>query len=90
MVIPVVYNTCMDFGESSLLLQFHTKSDLLIKDTEPGQTQAAENRIVYVLLKLIKDGVLSENEALLDFAYELLELAAEQGMIFPLFLQESL
>lgn len=33
-----------------------------------------------MLLKLIKDGVLSENEALLDFAYELIELAAEQGM----------
>lgn len=32
-----------------------------------------------MLLKLIKDGVLSENEALLDFAYELIELAAEQG-----------
>lgn len=47
--------------------------------TEPGQTQVAENKIAYVLLKLIKDGVLAENEALLDFAYELIELAAEQG-----------
>lgn len=74
----------------SRVCAYNSIPNLLIKDTEPGQTQAAENRIVYVLLKLIKDGVLSENEALLDFAYELLELAAEQGMIFPLFLQESL
>lgn len=52
---------------------------MLTQITEPGQTQVAENKIAYVLLKLIKDGVLSENEALLDFAYELIELAAEQG-----------
>lgn len=58
---------------------------LLTKVTEPGQTQAAENRIAYVLLKLIKDGVLSENEALLDFAYELIELTAEQGMVLSSF-----
>lgn len=50
---------------------------------EPGQTQVAENKIAYVLLKLIKDGVLAENEALLDFAYELIELAAEQGTFRP-------
>lgn len=57
----------------------HLIASLLTKTAEPGQTQVAENRIAYVLLKLIKDGVLSENEALLDFAYELIELAAEQG-----------
>lgn len=57
----------------------HLISSLLTKAAEPGQTQVAENRVAYVLLKLIKDGILSENEALLDFAYELIELAAEQG-----------
>ncbi|ODM21652.1 hypothetical protein SI65_02496 [Aspergillus cristatus] len=58
-VIPVLYNTCMDF--------------------ESAHAQVAENRIAYILSKLIKDGAFSDNEALLDYSYELIELAAEQG-----------
>ena len=47
---------------------------------EPAHAQVAENRIAYILSKLIKDGAFSDNEALLDYSYELIELAAEQGM----------
>jgi hypothetical protein len=34
-------------------------------------------------LRLIKDGLLEDNEALLDFSYELIELLAEQGKAYP-------
>ncbi|KAL4803914.1 armadillo-type protein [Aspergillus unguis] len=57
-VIPVVYNLCVDF--------------------EPAQTQLAANRIVYILLSLIKEDAFRENDALLEYAYELLELVGEQ------------
>ncbi|PLB36983.1 putative GTP binding protein [Aspergillus candidus] len=57
-VIPVVYNTCIDY--------------------EPAQAQLAANRIVYILLSLITKGVFKENEALLDFVYELIDLTGEQ------------
>ncbi|PKX93259.1 putative GTP binding protein [Aspergillus novofumigatus IBT 16806] len=57
-VIPVIYNICIDY--------------------EPAQSQLAANKLVYILLRLIKDGVLEDNEALLDFSYELIELLAEQ------------
>ncbi|RHZ52715.1 putative GTP binding protein [Aspergillus thermomutatus] len=56
-VIPVIYNLCIDY--------------------EPAQRQLAANNLVYILLRLIKDGVLEDNEALLDFSYELIELLAE-------------
>lgn len=51
---------------------------------EPAHAQVAENRIAYILSKLIKDGAFSDNEALLDYSYELIELAAEQGMALSL------
>ncbi|GFF56553.1 hypothetical protein IFM58399_10343 [Aspergillus lentulus] len=47
-------------------------------DYEPAQSQLAANKLVYILLRLIKDGLLEDNEALLDFSYELIELLAEQ------------
>jgi hypothetical protein len=40
----------------------------------------AANKTAYVLLKLLKDGAMDENEALLSFSYDLVELASEQGM----------
>ena len=51
---------------------------------EPAQAQLAANRIVYILLSLITKGVFEDNEALLDFVYELIELTGEQGMGFSL------
>ncbi|RAK98021.1 ABC1 kinase family protein [Aspergillus ibericus CBS 121593] len=53
-VIPVLYNICIDF--------------------EPAQTQLAANRVVYILLRLVKDGALKDNDALLDYVFELVEL----------------
>ncbi|KAF4162871.1 hypothetical protein CNMCM6936_001456 [Aspergillus lentulus] len=52
-------------------------------DYEPAQSQLAANKLVYILLRLIKDGLLEDNEALLDFSYELIELLAEQGKAYP-------
>ncbi|KAL4793786.1 armadillo-type protein [Aspergillus venezuelensis] len=57
-VIPVVYNLCVDY--------------------EPAQTQLAANRIVYILLRLLKDDAFEDNDALIDYAYELIELVGEQ------------
>ncbi|KAL4915168.1 armadillo-type protein [Aspergillus aurantiobrunneus] len=57
-VIPVIYNLCIDF--------------------EPAQSQLAANKIVYILLKLLKDDAFQESNGLLDYVYELIELAAEQ------------
>jgi len=51
---------------------------------ESAHAQVAENRIAYILSKLIKDGVFSDNEALLDYSHELIELAAEQGTTLSL------
>ncbi|KAH8430337.1 putative GTP binding protein [Aspergillus melleus] len=50
----------------------------LCMDFEPAQSQLAANKIVYILLRLVKDGALNDNPSLLDFAYELIELTAEQ------------
>ncbi|KAK1141414.1 hypothetical protein N8T08_009086 [Aspergillus melleus] len=50
----------------------------LCMDFEPAQSQLAANKIVYILLRLVKDGALNDNPGLLDFAYELIELTAEQ------------
>jgi hypothetical protein len=47
---------------------------------EPAHAQIAANRAAYILLKLIKDGDIGDNEALLNFSYDLIELASEQGM----------
>ncbi|GAQ43091.1 GTP-binding protein [Aspergillus niger] len=53
-VIPVLYNICIDFG--------------------PAQTQLAADKIVYILLKLVKDGAFKDKDALLDYVFELIEL----------------
>jgi hypothetical protein len=50
--------------------------------SEPAHTQIATNRTAYILLKLIKDGEIEDNEALLNFSYDLIELASEQGTIY--------
>ncbi|KAL2807629.1 armadillo-type protein [Aspergillus granulosus] len=57
-VIPVIYNMCMDF--------------------EPAQSQLAANKMVYGLLRLIKDGAFKDNDGLLEYVYELIELVGEQ------------
>ncbi|OJJ46349.1 hypothetical protein ASPZODRAFT_151918 [Penicilliopsis zonata CBS 506.65] len=46
-------------------------------DYEPAQSQVAANQIAYILSKLINDGAV-KGAALLTFAYELIEFAAEQ------------
>jgi hypothetical protein len=51
----------------------------------PAHAQIATNQTAYILLKLIKDGKIGGNEALLNFAYDLIELASEQGMLHPKF-----
>ncbi|EAU37711.1 conserved hypothetical protein [Aspergillus terreus NIH2624] len=50
----------------------------LCVDNEPSQSQVAANKIVYIILKLLKDGAFEDNDTLLTFAYELMELVAEQ------------
>ncbi|UDD64783.1 hypothetical protein AFCA_011992 [Aspergillus flavus] len=57
-VIPVIYNICIDF--------------------EPAQSQLAASKIVYILLKLLREDSFKDNESLLNFVYELIELTAEQ------------
>ncbi|GAM33289.1 hypothetical protein TCE0_003f00084 [Talaromyces pinophilus] len=47
-------------------------------DFEPAQTQVATNRLGYILLKQINDGAVKGN-ALLNFTYELVEMAAGQA-----------
>ncbi|KAL4888546.1 armadillo-type protein [Aspergillus ambiguus] len=47
-------------------------------DNEPAQSQVAANKIVYIILKLLKDGAFEDNDTLMTFAYELMELVAEQ------------
>lgn len=83
MAIPVIYNACMDFGAFGFCTHKSIRKLLTIA-TEPAQTQAAENRITYILMKLIKDKALDGNEALLDFSYELIEIIAGQGMMLLL------
>lgn len=41
----------------------------------------ATNNLAYILLKLLKDGAMKENSALLNFSYDLIELASEQGKL---------
>ncbi|KAJ5810494.1 uncharacterized protein N7503_002712 [Penicillium pulvis] len=48
-------------------------------DYEPAHAQMAENRAAYIILRLLRDGALGDNEALLGFAYDLVELASEQA-----------
>ncbi|EPS30780.1 hypothetical protein PDE_05732 [Penicillium oxalicum 114-2] len=48
-------------------------------DFEPAHVQIAENRVAYIILKLLKDGGLRDNSALLSFSFDLVELASEQA-----------
>ncbi|KAJ5734230.1 hypothetical protein N7493_003016 [Penicillium malachiteum] len=48
-------------------------------DYEPAHAQIAENRTAYIILRLLKDGAIGDNEALLSFSYDLVELASEQA-----------
>ncbi|KAJ5935649.1 hypothetical protein N7466_005196 [Penicillium verhagenii] len=48
-------------------------------DYEPAHAQMAENRSAYIILKLLRDGAIGENEALISFSYDLVELASEQA-----------
>ncbi|RMJ26890.1 GTP binding protein [Aspergillus sp. HF37] len=57
-VIPVMYNICVDFA--------------------PAQSQLAENRLAYILVKLIRDGAV-QDDALLDFSYELIEFTVQDA-----------
>ncbi|KAL1845730.1 hypothetical protein Plec18170_009619 [Paecilomyces lecythidis] len=47
-------------------------------DFEPAQSQVAHNRVAYIALKLIKDSSIRGN-ALLNYAYELIEMASGQA-----------
>jgi hypothetical protein len=69
----------MDYG---MILEGFDDNDELLANTiaEPAHAQIAANRTAYILLKLIKDGEIEDNEALLNFSYDLIELASEQGM----------
>jgi hypothetical protein len=51
-----------------------------MEESEPAHSQMAANRTAYILLRLLKDGAMKENDALLSFSYDLVELASEQGM----------
>jgi hypothetical protein len=48
-------------------------------EIEPAQSQLAANKIVYILLRLIKDDAFRDNDGLLEYVYELIELVGEQG-----------
>ena len=55
------------------LIHFHA--------AEPAQLQASTDGITYTLLKLISNGAIGGNDALLSFSCELIEMASkEQGM----------
>ncbi|KAL4932279.1 putative GTP binding protein [Aspergillus undulatus] len=47
-------------------------------DYEPAQSQLAANKIVYILLRLLEDEAFQGNDALIDYAYELIELVGEK------------
>jgi hypothetical protein len=51
-----------------------------MEESEPAYSQMAANKTAYILLRLLKDGAMKENDALLSFSYDLVELASEQGM----------
>lgn len=64
-------------------IRHNSLNRLLTAEPEPAHAQIAENRSAYIILRLLKDGTIGENEALLSFAYDLVELASEQGMVRP-------
>ncbi|RAL13635.1 putative GTP binding protein [Aspergillus homomorphus CBS 101889] len=45
---------------------------------EPAQSQLAANRIVYILLTLLRQNAFAKHQALLDYVYELIEMVGEQ------------
>lgn len=48
---------------------------------EPAHAQMATNKTAYILLSLLRGGnTIQENAALLEYAYDLIELATEQGV----------
>ncbi|KAJ5806978.1 hypothetical protein N7474_010570 [Penicillium riverlandense] len=50
-------------------------------DFEPAHAQMAANKTAYILLSLLRGGsAIQENDALLEYAYDLIELATEQGV----------
>lgn len=59
---------------------FRTIYKKLTGGSDPAHSQMAANQTAYILLKLLKDGAMNENDALLSFSYDLVELASEQGM----------
>jgi hypothetical protein len=75
--IPVIYNICMDYGEKNPPVS--KTMAITDEDIEPAHAQMAENRTAYIILKLLKDGAIKDNGALLSFSYDLVELASEQG-----------
>ena len=44
---------------------------------------------MYILLRLLKDDAFEDNDALVDYAYELIELVGEQGMYYNLYFLPS-
>lgn len=78
--IPVIYNICMDFGKTPIVPT--SKSHKLIKHirTEPAHVQLASNQTAYIFSYLLRDGSLDDNDSLLNFVCDLIELATEQGM----------
>ncbi|KAJ5225169.1 hypothetical protein N7468_006394 [Penicillium chermesinum] len=77
--IPVIYNICMDFGETSNNLLSFLLNSLLTAWKEPAHAQIAENQTAYILSKLLRDGFLDEYASLLGFSCDLIELASEQA-----------
>ena len=49
-------------------------------EPEPAHSQMAANRAAYIILRLLQAGTIGDNDALLSFSYDLIELASEQGM----------
>ena len=63
----------------SIICLYELSLFLALTNIEPAHSQMAENRSAYIILSLLKDGTISDNEALLSFSYDLIELASEQG-----------
>lgn len=64
-------------------MRIHTTCTILFADEtpEPAHAQMAANKTTYILLSLLRGGsTVQENDALLDYAYDLIELSTEQGV----------
>lgn len=75
--VPVLYNICMDFGMFTACSLACSDKSLTVL-AEPAQAQVAANNLTYILLKLINDGVLTD-QALLELSFELIEMASAAG-----------